>query len=120
MAPRLPSFSLLFTFLTVLAVTRLAPAASVEDVALIKHVHHLLYTEGYTIKGVQKLLKGQGKQQIISAPSVTAMSEPKVAPVAREEAQAVLVAGLSERQKAGLAAVLDELKELRALVQEAA
>jgi DNA-binding transcriptional MerR regulator len=35
-----------------------------EDVALLKHIHHLLYTEGYTIKGVQKLLKGQGKNQI--------------------------------------------------------
>ena len=34
-----------------------------EDVALLKKIHNLLYTEGYTIKGVQKLLKGQGRQQ---------------------------------------------------------
>lgn len=27
-----------------------------EDVELLKNIHHLLYTEGYTIKGVQKLL----------------------------------------------------------------
>lgn len=37
-----------------------------EDVILLKKIHHLLYTEGYTIKGVQKLLKGQGKQQIVA------------------------------------------------------
>lgn len=36
-----------------------------EDVEILRRIHHLLYTEGYTIKGVQKLLKGQGKQQII-------------------------------------------------------
>ena len=36
-----------------------------QDVALLKSIHHLLYTEGYTIKGVQKLLKGQKKQEII-------------------------------------------------------
>ena len=29
-----------------------------EDVALLKKIHTLLYAEGYTIKGVQKLLKG--------------------------------------------------------------
>ncbi len=27
-----------------------------EDVELLKNIHHLLYSEGYTIKGVQKLL----------------------------------------------------------------
>lgn len=27
-----------------------------EDVELLKNIHHLLYNEGYTIKGVQKLL----------------------------------------------------------------
>lgn len=33
-----------------------------EDVSLLKHIHNLLYTEGYTIKGVQKAPgKGQGK-----------------------------------------------------------
>jgi DNA-binding transcriptional MerR regulator len=46
-----------------------------EDVALLRRIHHLLYTEGYTIKGVQKLLKGQGKTQIVAA-------EPTMASVA--------------------------------------
>ncbi|HBR68405.1 MAG TPA: MerR family transcriptional regulator, partial [Rhodospirillaceae bacterium] len=36
-----------------------------EDVALLEKIHHLLYTEGYTIKGVQKLLREVGKAQIL-------------------------------------------------------
>src|SRR5690606_29976073 len=37
-----------------------------EDVALLKKIHTLLYTEGYTIKGVQKLLKTHGKSQLLA------------------------------------------------------
>lgn len=36
-----------------------------EDVALLKRIHSLLYVEGYTIKGVQKLLKGVSKSQVL-------------------------------------------------------
>ncbi len=36
-----------------------------EDVALLKHIHHLLYAEGYTIRGVQKLLKGVSKSALM-------------------------------------------------------
>lgn len=36
-----------------------------EDVALLKKIHSLLYVEGYTIKGVQKLLKGVSKSQVL-------------------------------------------------------
>jgi DNA-binding transcriptional MerR regulator len=36
-----------------------------EDVALLKKIHHLLYSEGYTIRGVQKLLKGVSKAQLL-------------------------------------------------------
>jgi DNA-binding transcriptional MerR regulator len=36
-----------------------------EDVALLKKIHTLLYVEGYTIKGVQKLLKGVSKSQVL-------------------------------------------------------
>lgn len=28
-----------------------------EDVALLRHIQHLLHAEGYTVKGVQKLLR---------------------------------------------------------------
>lgn len=98
-----------------------------EDVALLKHIHHQLYTEGYTIKGVQKLLKGQGKQQIVTA-QVAPASEPKVqapAPVAKVEQaapapQVEVKFALSFSQRKTLEATLEELKTLRSLVDEAA
>ena len=31
-----------------------------EDVALVRRIHQLLNVEGYTVKGVQKLLSGKG------------------------------------------------------------
>ena len=48
-----------------------------EDVALLKRIYELLYVEGYTIKGVQKLLKGVSKSQVLeeqrkAAPAVQA------------------------------------------------
>jgi DNA-binding transcriptional MerR regulator len=37
-----------------------------EDVALISAVNKLLYTDGYTIRGVQKLLKDRGVKAVVS------------------------------------------------------
>lgn len=45
-----------------------------EDVALVERIHRLLNQEGYTIKGVQKLL---------SARAPAAPAEPQPAPVAQ-------------------------------------
>ncbi len=38
-----------------------------EDVDLLQGVRHLLYSEGYTIKGVQRILKEQGVQAVIAS-----------------------------------------------------
>jgi DNA-binding transcriptional MerR regulator len=35
-----------------------------EDVALLKGIHHLLHKSGYTIKGVQRLLKEHGAESV--------------------------------------------------------
>ncbi|MEQ8249215.1 MAG: MerR family transcriptional regulator [Alphaproteobacteria bacterium] len=43
-----------------------------EDVELLRRIRSLLYEEGYTIKGVQKLLKENGKRVEIVRPSKTA------------------------------------------------
>jgi len=91
-----------------------------EDVALLKHIHYQLYTEGYTIKGVQKLLKGQGKNQI-AAQQVAAeeAANPKVKPeAANAEQQSAKVYNLSEHQRSALETMLDELKALRALIPQ--
>ena len=89
-----------------------------EDVALLKRIHNLLYTEGYTIKGVQKLLKGQGKAQLVAsaeAPVTVAapvslavapvMAAPVVVPVA---AAKPAMSSTAEELLARVDAVVDE------------
>lgn len=98
-----------------------------EDVALLERIHHLLYTEGYTIKGVQKLMKGQGKQQIIAeannenVSAAPAASAPKVAPLSGSTSTAPMQApqkpGMTAQQRAVLEIMLAELKAMRAMIK---
>ncbi len=66
-----------------------------EDLHLLKVINHLLYTEGYTIRGVQKLLREQGPRQLIShhiGPKdtmVTSVSEPQANTLVAEAAPIV-------------------------------
>ena len=91
-----------------------------EDIALLQRIHHLLYTEGYTIKGVQKLLKEQGKKAVIEAaqpantPSDAAADVQEARDVQTEAKTARY--GLSNSQRSLLESTLDELKSLRKLV----
>ena len=93
-----------------------------EDVALLKKIHTLLYAEGYTIKGVQKLLKGVSKTQVLAEqkaeqqaskaygeglPKVEGPVAPPAAAPAKADNEHVMV----------LKSVLDELLEMRAQVQ---
>jgi DNA-binding transcriptional MerR regulator len=60
-----------------------------EDVALLKGIHHLLHKSGYTIKGVQRLLKEHGADSVKlndgeAMPRIAA--SPVVAPKASSEA----------------------------------
>lgn len=82
-----------------------------EDLALLKKIHNLLYTQGYTIKGVQKLLKEQGKKGLLEQDTV------ETAPVAAANAEAEAVRqGLSASQRSLLQSTLGELKALRAMI----
>lgn len=36
-----------------------------EDIELLRAIRHLLYSDGYTIRGVQKILKAQGARYVI-------------------------------------------------------
>ena len=40
-----------------------------EDIALLKGIKYLLYNDGYTIRGVQKVIKENGAKKIISRPA---------------------------------------------------
>ena len=69
-----------------------------ENVALLRNIRTLLYNEGYTIKGVQKLLR-EGQ-------------------VSREDAlvKSIDSGRLSDTQRHELNAIIDELTELKKLL----
>ena len=90
-----------------------------EDIALLRSIRSLLYDDGYTIKGVQKLLReGGGKLSVDGAPS----SKP---PSAENAAEVPLMADrqskkqetLPARTRGALSDVLRELEELRELLR---
>jgi DNA-binding transcriptional MerR regulator len=51
-----------------------------DDVALVRRIHHLLHVEGYTVKGVQKLLSAKAESQA-PAPEPTSVAAAPVNPV---------------------------------------
>jgi DNA-binding transcriptional MerR regulator len=51
-----------------------------EDVALLRRIHGLLYKEGYTIKGVQRVLRTPRKVEPAAAPAEEALLPTVVAP----------------------------------------
>ncbi len=79
-----------------------------EDIDLLRSIRELLYTEGYTIKGVQKLLREGGAKFAAPTP-VTAGSVVKAssAPNAVPE----------PRTRDELKEILDELESLRDLLR---
>lgn len=100
-----------------------------EDVAMLKHIHTLLYSEGYTIKGAQKLLKGQSKGAIAAAQAASEaavkarQTANNAAPVTAaavtkpvEEVVKPEAAPLSAEVVDLLQGMLSDLKDLRAMV----
>ncbi len=84
-----------------------------EDVDLLRRIRNLLYTDGYTIKGVQRLLReGHGKLVLEAAPSVA-----PVAPVAPVVPVAPVAPVASDGDRATLENVLTDLVEIRNLLR---
>ena len=99
-----------------------------QDVELLKGIRHLLYGEGYTIRGVQKILKENGVARVIGgvhgtpltndAPDAAAAPE---APASVDEATLAAVqpaSGLSREQVQILRSTLCELSEIRRIVDD--
>jgi DNA-binding transcriptional MerR regulator len=82
-----------------------------EDVDLLRNIRDLLYTEGYTIRGVQKLLREGGIRSL--GESLERSAQGKSEPAAETPAPA----GLSLKQRQTLEAALSELTNLRAMLQ---
>ncbi len=86
-----------------------------EDVDILKTIHHLLYTQGYTIKGVQKLFREQGKNKVVEK---TPVAEPRNNNAPQQGSAQKAAPGMSERQRSVLQSLAVELKELRALIAD--
>jgi DNA-binding transcriptional MerR regulator len=82
-----------------------------EDVTLLRRIRDLLYSEGYTIKGVQKLLRQNGVKG--EAMDGNGDDEPMAAPALAE----AIPSGMSDPARRTLEGVLRELEDLRRLLR---
>lgn len=82
-----------------------------EDVELLRRIRGLLYQHGYTIKGVQKLLRDGGRAT--ETPVAAVDEEPEAETAAAEPAPAETPTA----DRAFIAAAIDELVELRNLLR---
>ncbi|MCE9508623.1 MAG: MerR family transcriptional regulator [Alphaproteobacteria bacterium] len=78
-----------------------------EDIELLKNIHHLLYQEGYTIKGVQKLLQSTRGNLSARVGDLVAEEQPE---------ETASLAAVVAKNKGELQAMLNELKSLRQLI----
>jgi len=99
-----------------------------EDIELLRGIRELLYTDGYTIKGVQKLLREGGVKQILAeqasgqsatAPQKKAGTPATQAPVA-SAADGAMGDGKGDIQREKLRQVLGELEDMRSLLKNTA
>ncbi len=89
-----------------------------EDVELLRRIRELLYKHGYTIKGVQRLLKDHGLAEMpvpLPAAPVAPPAIAKPAPLPPVSAPAPVVAKPADRST--IQSVVDELEVLRALLK---
>lgn len=99
-----------------------------EDVELLKAVHNLLYVQGYTIKGVQKLLSGS-KNKVLEKLNTLDANEPilksdvkkadsntgRAAQAAPSETSSK--PAVKPQHRGELQSMLEELKSLRSMLQ---
>jgi len=84
-----------------------------EDVALLERIRSLLYNDGYTIKGVQKVLRDAGGRRNASAATEETEPDGKAATNASGTANDAPVGALQKRE---LNAIVEELEVLRDLL----
>ena len=96
-----------------------------EDVALLRRIKALLYTDGYTIRGVQKLLREGGVKALRGDDHDAAASETSTMATGNDAPPASVAADppgaaetlLPEETRSALAAALDELEAARTLLR---
>lgn len=91
-----------------------------EDVELLSNIKELLYNQGFTIRGVQKLLKETGRKGIVR-PSLMASSSASIQKVSQTVAATTLArpsVTLSPTVQRELEGVLGELKAMREMLNQ--
>ena len=84
-----------------------------EDVELISHIKELLYKQGYTIKGVQALLKQEKKQKNVVNSDVEQID------ISSASIEAVITPSFDIfGYKENLSHLLEELKTIRAVLNK--
>lgn len=94
-----------------------------EDVYLLRGIRNLLYREGYTIRGVQKVLRDAGTKTVVDVgrrdgdggDEVPARDDNGSAPAST--AATAAAGGLGGDQLARVQSAIDELKELKSLLE---
>jgi len=86
-----------------------------DDVELLKNIHHLLYTEGYTIKGVQKLLQKtrgnlSGAIELSAADMAEVLENNSVSDTEATNPK------VFDKNREKLKTMLDELKSMRDMI----
>jgi DNA-binding transcriptional MerR regulator len=90
-----------------------------EDVDLLRRIRKLLYADGYTIKGVQKLLReGTGRPVVARELGVAPVPVEAAKPVV-DTAPPPVPAPEPDRRKAELESILSDLESARALLKDA-
>lgn len=99
-----------------------------EDVLLLRGIRHLLYDQGFTIKGVQRILKDQGPRYVIAVGEGKAIED--ILPMIEEaeaagdaaeieEAMMQASAALDAESREKLSDVLRELLECKRILERA-
>lgn len=89
-----------------------------EDVDLLTNIKDLLYNQGFTIRGVQKLLKESGRTPIVRTSSSTELSRVPSAAASMPGVDPIQKLGLPSSARREIEGVLIELKSLRELLRQ--
>jgi DNA-binding transcriptional MerR regulator len=90
-----------------------------EDVQLLKGIRHLLYDQGFTIKGVQRILKEQGAKQVIAIGQGGAVPPAEAGDADADSVPIGLPVALTASDRELLGNVLKELLDCKRLLDRA-
>ncbi len=94
-----------------------------DDLLLLKGIRHLLYDKGFTIRGVQRILKDQGIREVVAIGQTGAIEPVSVADPDAELAAlpfgAGQASGLSKQDTEKLSNALKELLEMKRVLDRA-